>query len=420
MDSEHCGIIITNIGKLATFANSDAALSGEAMREPDIIENAAIAIRNDKIIAVGTIREILARFEAMEYIDALGALVTPGLIDAHTHPVFLDTRSEEFEMRLAGKTYEEILEAGGGIYNSANQLRAVNSDALKEPVRKRLSQMLEFGTTTVEAKSGYGLSRESEIASLEVLSKVKHFAHVDVVPTFLGAHVVPEEYAENREEYINLIVDMLPEIVQRNLAEFIDVFIEKSAFSAEEAKIICEAAKEVGLKIRLHTNQFNSIGGIQLAAEVGALTVDHLEVLDDDEIKILKKAGLMPVLLPGCSFFLGDERYPDARKLIDADLPVVLATDFNPGSSYILSLQFIMTLALLKMKMTPAEALAAMTVNAAYALDKGDKVGRIKPDYNADIVIWKVADIRDIPYSVAQNQVRIVVKDGRIAVDRTR
>ncbi|MCD4656000.1 MAG: imidazolonepropionase [Planctomycetes bacterium] len=416
MTDKHCGIIITNIGQLVTYNEADDILYGTAMNKLNIIENGAIAINNDEIVAVGTSREIIGNYQAHNYIDAREMLVTPGLIDCHTHPVFLKTRAEEFEMRLAGRNYEEILEAGGGIHNSAAALRSANPEFLRNLVKSRINLFLENGTTTLEAKTGYGLNKFSELMSLEILHKINGFSPVDIVSTFLGAHVVPAEFTDKREEYIKLIIEMLPEIAERKLAEYVDVFIEENAFTAEEATEICTEATKHGLKIRLHVNQFNNIGGIKTAAEVGSLTVEHLEVLNDDDIKIIKKKNLIPVLLPGCSFFLNDNRYPYARKLIDADLPVVIATDFNPGSSYIMSLPFIMSLSVLHMDMTPAEALTACTINAAYALERGDKIGKIKEGYKADIVIWKVPHYQELSYSIAQNQVNTVIKNGRIVV----
>jgi len=416
MTDKHCGIIITNIGQLVTYKDADDILRGNEMNKLNIVENGAIAINNDEIVAVGTSREIFGHYEANNYIDAREMLVTPGLIDCHTHPVFFKSRAEEFELRLAGRNYEEILEAGGGIHNSAEALRNANPELLKNLVKSRVEQFLNNGTTTLEAKTGYGLSKFSELMSLEILQKINEFSPVEIVSTFLGAHVIPAEYTNKREEYIKLIINMLPEIAEKKLAEYIDVFIEENAFTAEEANEICTKASKHGLKIRLHVNQFNNLGGIETAVDVGSLTVEHLEVLSGAEIKIIKENNLIPVLLPGCSFFLNDNRYPDARKLIDDDLPIVIATDYNPGSSYIMSLPFIMTLSVMHMNMTPAEALTACTVNAAYALDRGSKIGKIKEGYKADIVIWKVPHYRELSYSIAQNQVNTVIKNGRIVV----
>lgn len=389
---------------------------GKQMNQLEIIKNGGIAAAADEIIAVGKSVEIEGQTELAEsctVIDARGLVVTPGLIDPHTHPVFLMTREEEFEMRTRGKTYEEIAQAGGGIRASVRDLRTAPRELILKQTRARLDRLLAHGITTAEAKSGYGLSTESEIMQLEIIKKLNETHPIDLVPTFLGAHEIPDEYQKNREGYIKLLIEeMLPVVAFRQLAEYCDVFCEEHVYTIEESRQIQEAAKKLGLGLKFHADELKSTGGAELAASLGAVSADHLVYISDSGIKALVSSRTVATLLPGTSFSLRSKQYAPARKLIEAGAIVALATDCNPGSSYTESLPFITTLASLQMRLTAAEALSAITVNAACAIGRQDKLGRLEPGMQADMVIWNMQDYREMPYHYAVNLVSQVIKKG--------
>jgi imidazolonepropionase len=323
----------------------------------------------------------------------------PGFVDAHTHPVFAGTRAGEFEERSTGATYQEIAARGGGIQSTVNQTRAATMDDLVSAGRRYAAWFLRGGTTTVEAKSGYGLSLEDELKILRAIRKLDAETPLRYVPTFLGAHTVPKEYASRRDEYVSLVIDeMLPRVTQEKLAEFADVFCEANVFSTDESWKILSAARCHGLGLRMHADQLSLSGGAKLAAELGTITADHLEHTDAEGIAALKSAGVQPVLLPGSVYALGSSRYPPAREMIDAGLAVVVATDFNPGSSPTPSMPMILSLAAIHMKMTPAEAITAATINAAYSLNRGPQLGSLEPGKLADFVIHDCDDYRQLPY----------------------
>jgi len=412
-------LIIQNAHQLLTLhSDQKGPRTGKHMENLGIIEDGAVAISSDTIKAVGKTKEVLEQLKIdkqTKVIDAKGKVILPGFVDCHTHPVFANTREEEFEMRIKGKSYQEIAASGGGIKSSVKALRSKSKEELIQLALPRLDRMLSYGTTTIEAKSGYGLSLEDEIKMLEVIEKLSRIHPIDLIPTFLGAHEIPEEYKNKRKDYIKLITEkMIPEVAKRKLAVFCDIFCEKGVFDIEESREILTAAKKHGFKLKLHADQLSPLGGTKLAAELKAVSADHLEFIDDEGIQMMKQAGVIGVLLPGACFGLGIKEYPPARKMIDEGLPIALATDFNPGSSMTESMPIILSLACLMMKMTPAEAITASTINSAYAVDKSSEVGSIEKGKKADLVIWNVQNHKEIPCHYGVNLVDQVIKSGKI------
>jgi imidazolonepropionase len=395
--------IIKNIGQLVSWNSKKDKM--------EIKSDVEILINDDKI------EQIAPSIDNRDYekIDARNKLVTPGFVDPHTHPVFYNTREKEFEMRIKGKSYQEIAEAGGGILASARKLRDAPKNELTELVKNRLNEFFRFGTTTIEAKSGYGLSVESEIESLEILKDLKQSHPLDIKTTFLGAHEYPEAYREDHEGYINLIInEMIPRVAEKNLADYADVFCEEGVFSAKESRQVIEAAKKYGLGIRLHSDEFKPIGGTQLARDVNAISADHLTAITDEGIEALKEGNVIPIILPATTYFLGSDNYAPGRKMLEKGLPVALATDFNPGSSMTQSMPFVINVACLKVKLTPFEALQAATFNSARALEMEDKVGTLETGKQADIVLWNCDNYRGIPYFLAAQTVEKVLKKGKL------
>lgn len=397
---------ITNIGELATYASDFGGLTRT--------ENVELIIEKG---FVGEVGEHLP--SADKVVDAGGGLVTPGFVDPHTHPVFAFPRADEFDMRVAGKNYQQIAEAGGGIRASVKALREMTQEELLRLTQRRLKRFLASGTTTIEAKSGYGLSTESELKSLSVLSKAAGSVALDVVPTFLGAHDFPDEYADNRAGYVDLICDeMIPAVSEQGIAEFCDVFCEEGWFDADSSRRILETGAKHGLKPRLHADEFAQSGAAELAAEVSALSADHLMHVSDGGIRRMAEAGVVAVILPGTTFFLGKQTYAPARKLSDAGVDVALATDFNPGSCTIQSMPFILSLACLYLGMSVEEAFVAATHTAARSLGREKRVGSLEPGMEADFVIWDFNGLEGIPYRVAGNRVSSVFKAGEFVVRR--
>jgi imidazolonepropionase len=414
-------MLVYNIGRLLTMASPEPGpRSGPRMKDLGIIENAAVLIEGEMISRVGREKDLVKKVKLSSddsAIDARKRMVTPGLVDPHTHPVFFGTREDEFCMRLEGKSYLEIAEAGGGIRNSARRFQKAGKTEIKRQTRGVLKRLLKHGITTIEAKSGYGLSFESEIRSLELIREIDKRNPVDMVPTFLGAHEFPDEYRENREEYIRIIIEeMIPYVADNKLAEYCDIFCEEGVFDVDQSRRILTAAKEHGLKIRIHADEIRPTGGAELAAEIGAATADHLVAVSDEGIRTMAEAGVMPVLLPVTSFSLNTGKYAPARKMIEAGLPVCISTDCNPGSSYTESASFVISLACLQLKMTPEEALTAYTINPAYSLDRGHLCGSVEPGKLADLVIWDTSNYREIPYHVGVNLVKTVIKRGKRVV----
>jgi imidazolonepropionase len=419
-------LLITHAAQLVTLAGPPRARLGREMRELGIIEDGALVVRDGLIAAAGPSPEVepLAT-PAASRLDAGGRVVMPGFVDAHTHPVFAGTREDEYEMRAAGLSYKDIAVAGGGILSTVRRTRAATEQELFESASARAGWLLEHGTTTAEAKSGYGLTLEDEMKILRVIARLNRETPLELVPTFLGAHEIPEEYrgaggeGAGRDDYIKLITDqMLPRVAAEGLARYCDVFCESHVFTVDESRRVLARARELGLGVRFHAEQLSLSGGARLAAELGAASADHLEWVDERGIEALARAHVSAVLLPGAVFNLGLTRYPPARAMIDAGLAVVLATDFNPGSSPTPSMQMVLSIACTQMRMTPAEAVTAATVNAAYSLDCGARVGTLEPGKQADLVLYDCADYRQIPYFFGVNHAAVVIKRGRVLVDR--
>ena len=391
-------IILKNIGCLVT-ANADGVAS---------FENTSILIENGKIAAIG-------EGQSENAIDCGGKMVTCGFVDSHTHPVFLDNRDEEYAMRLAGATYEKIAEKGGGIVSSVEGVRNASEDELIDKVSQRMDRFIAGGTTTIEAKSGYGLDTESELKSLSVIHKVHKSHAIDLIPTFMGSHAFPQEFADDHDGYVNLICnEMIPAVAAQGIAVFNDVFCEEGYFTVAQSKRILEAGKKYGLKPRLHADEFVDSGAAELAGEVGAISADHLMAVSADGINALVENNVIATLLPGTTFFLGKSTYAPARELINSGITLSLATDFNPGSCYIQSMPFIMTLACMHLGMTVEESFQAATYHGAKALDLEDKIGSIKVGKSADLIIWGISSLLDIPYYVSNHPIRYVMKNGEI------
>ena len=391
-------IILKNIGCLVT-ANADGVAS---------FKNTSILIENGKIAAIGDRQSDNA-------IDCGGKMVTCGFVDSHTHPVFLDNRDEEYAMRLAGVTYEKIAEKGGGIVSSVEGVRNASEDELIDKVSQRMDRFIAGGTTTIEAKSGYGLDTESELKSLSVINKVHKSHAIDLIPTFMGGHAFPQEYSDDHDGYVNLICnEMIPAVAAQGIAVFNDVFCEEGYFTVAQSKRILETGKKFGLKPRLHADEFVDSGASELAGEVGAISADHLMAVSADGINALVENNVIATLLPGTTFFLGKSTYAPARELINSGMTLSLATDFNPGSCHIQSMPFIMTLACMHLGMTVEESFQAATYHGAKALELEEKIGSIEVGKSADLIIWGISSLLDIPYYVSNHPIRYVMKNGEI------
>ena len=387
-------------------------VSGKDMSVLPTIKNAFLLIENEIISDFGSM-EKLGITKADTIIDVTGKLILPTWCDSHTHLVFADTREEEFVNRINGLSYEQIAQKGGGILNSAKKLQNKPEDELYNDAALRLSNLIKTGTGAIEIKSGYGLTLESELKMLRVVKRLKENFPLPMKATFLGAHAIPNLFKEKREAYIKLIIDeMLPAIAAQKLADYIDVFCEKGYYSPEETNQILKAGLQYGLIPKIHVNQFNAIGGVKVGIDNNALSVDHLEVLTDEDLVYLRNSQTMPVSLPSCSFFLGIP-YTNARKIIDANLPMALASDYNPGSSPSGNMNFVVSLASIKMKMTPEEAINAATINGAYALGLSDTVGSISRGKFANFIITKpIKSYRFLPYSFTDNSIENVYIKG--------
>jgi len=410
-------LLVVNTSQLVTLAGPPRPRVGAELRDIGLIVQGAMLIMNGRIAGVGTRAEIEPSTKDAELVDAGGRLVTPGFVDAHTHLVFAGNRADEFEKRCAGVTYQEIAAQGGGIRSTVRKTRAATEDQLFEAATRHARWFLQGGTTTIEAKSGYGLTTADELKILRVIRRVGETTPLRTVPTFLGAHEIPDEYAGRADDYVSLAVEeMLPQVAEGKLADFCDIFCEAKVFNLDQARRVLSAAKSHGLGLRMHADQFTFFGASDLAAELGAKTCDHLEQTRPASISLLKTAGVQPVLLPGSVYAIGSHKYPDARAMIEAGLAVVLATDFNPGSSPTTSMRTVMSLACTQMKMTPAEALTSATVNAAYSLNRGDEVGSLEIGKVADFVIHDAEDCRELPYFFGDHQAASVFVSGQPVV----
>jgi imidazolonepropionase len=407
---------VIGASQLVTMAGPVRPRIGAEMRELAIIRDGAMLIRNGRVIQTGAQNEVELLIDSdCEVIDAGGRVVMPGFVDAHTHPVFAGNRADEFEMRAAGRSYQEIAASGGGIRSTVIKTRAAGEGELFAASKRYCEWFLRSGTTTVEAKSGYGLTLDDEMKMLRVIRRLGEETPLRFVPTFLGAHATPDEYKDNRSAYVDLIVnEMIPLVAREGLAQFCDVFCESGAFGVDESRRILQAARAYGMGLRVHADQFSRSGGSELAAELSAMTADHLEYASQSEISALKSAGVQPILLPASALMIGSHHYPDARAMIDEGLAAVLATDFNPGSSPTPSMLLVLTLASAQMKMSPAEAVTAATINAAYSLGLGDEVGSLEAGKRADFVIHDCADYRELGYFAGIDHPVAVYVEGRL------
>ncbi|UFJ39506.1 imidazolonepropionase [Brevibacillus humidisoli] len=408
---------IRHASQLVTLAGSSREpLTGKRMEQLSIIEDGSVWLEDGLIRHVGTDQEVATacreRMQDADIIDASGKVVTPGLVDPHTHLVFAGSREDEFDLRLKGATYMEIMNRGGGIHATTSATRQASHETLYRESKKRLDQFLLHGVTTVEAKSGYGLSLENELKQLEVAAELNKSHPIDIVSTFMGAHAVPQDYKEDPDRFVDYVIDvMIPEVAQRKLAEFNDVFCERGVFTPEQSRRILEAGRKHGLLPKIHADEIEPYEGAELAAEIGAVSADHLLRASDKGIAMMAESGVIAVLLPGTAFFLMAES-ANGRKMIDAGVPVALSTDCNPGSSPTVSLPLIMNLGCLKMGMTPAEVLVATTINAAHAIRRGHEVGSIEVNKKADITIFDVPNYMQLQYRYGVNHTDTVIKAG--------
>jgi imidazolonepropionase len=416
--------IIYNAGQLVTCASNGNAKKSAAMRELGIIENGAVAIKNGRFIGVGKTDEILDQFESKKMIDAAGNVVLPGFVECHTHIVYGGNRLNEFELRIKGASYLEIMEAGGGIVSTMRDTRNATVEELANTSRKRLDQILALGVTTCEVKTGYGLDTETELKMLRVIAELDKSHPIDLVPTFLAAHAFPPEYKDKRDEYVTLVCEeMIPQAAQwfssshfakNKTPFFIDVFCEKNAFSLEQTKLVLETGKRYGMKLKAHVDEFTNLGGARFAIENHAVSIDHLDAISDEEITLLAASETIGVITPTVNFNFGSTEFADGRKMMDAGCAIALSTDFNPGSAPCPSLPNAMAIACRYQKLSPAEALNAATVNAAFAIALGHKIGSIETGKNADLIILDISDYRQLAYEFGGNLIGKVIKQGRI------
>jgi imidazolonepropionase len=434
-DTRRSGLLIENAASIATLAGGLRA--GSSQGDAAVLDGGALAVAawDGRIIAAGPAedvhRQIVAAghdLDSFDRIDAAGGLVTPGLIDAHTHLVFAGTREAEWQMRARGAGYLEVLAAGGGILSTVDATRAATGPELLAGARRRLDEMLACGTTTAEAKSGYGLELATELRQLDVVGRLDMEGPIQLVPTYLGAHAVPPEYRDvpnGTDAYIAHIVrDHLPLVAGQGIARFCDVFCEAGVFNSGQAARVLSAAEHYGLKFRIHADELAPSGGAELAAELGCVSADHLAAPSDAGVAALARSAdegypVVATLLPATSWFLGKHHFAPARRFIEAGVPVALATDLNPGTSPTVSLPLVMSIACLEMGLTPTEALAAVTINAAHSLALGDEIGSIEPGKQADLVVWDVPSLEQLPYWLGTRPARVVIKRGRVVLERS-
>ena len=412
-------IIIKNASQLVTCSGFKAK-QGKAMSDLHVIDDGAVVIEDGIITAVGKTGEVLTKFEetGSKTIDATGKAVLPGFVDSHTHFVFAGYRAEEFSWRLRGESYMEIMNRGGGIASTVRATREASREDLIESGKKRLDTMLSFGVTTVEGKSGYGLDEKTEIKQLEVMEELDNIHPVDIVKTFLGAHAIPEDFKGREDKFIDYMTDnVMPQVANKNLAEFCDVFCEKGVFSLEQSKRLLLKAKELGFKLKIHADEISPLGGAELAADLGAVSADHLLHTSDKGIAEMAKRGIVATLLPGTAFGLR-EPYARGRYIIDQGCTVALATDFNPGSCFSESIPLIFILATLYMDITIEEAVTALTINGAAAIDRADRIGSIDVGKAGDVIILEFPSYKYIPYHIGVSCVEKVIKNGNLVFDK--
>lgn len=417
-------LIIKNIGQLVTCASGGKAKKGAEMQDAGIIENGAMAIEDGEIIGVGKNDEILKEFESEKIFDAEQRVVTPGFVECHTHIVFAGDRINEFELRIKGASYMEIMEAGGGIVSTVEKTRKAGLDQLISESKKRLDQLLKLGVTTCEVKTGYGLDTETELKMLEAIFELDKIHVIDLIPTFLPAHAFPKEFKENPDKYVDLICEeMLPKaktVISCQLSVisyFADVFCEKNAFNLEQSRKVLETAKSLGFKLKAHVDEFTNLGCARFAIENGATSIDHLDAISDEEIELLAKSETIGVVTPTVNFNFGSTEFADARKMIDAGCAIAVSTDFNPGSAPCPSIPNAMAIACRYQKLLPSEALNAATINAAFAVGLGEKVGSIEIGKFADLLILDAKDYRKLSYEFGGNCIEKVFKKGKIVYE---
>lgn len=407
--------IVINANQLITVAGGNRPRVGKNMSNLGIIENGAFAVKDGLIVAVDTTDNILEHFKSSEIIDAKNRVVMPGFVDPHTHPIFVHTRENEFEMRVEGKSYVDISQAGGGIRSTIATTKDAPQALLFNLAQQRIRKMISCGTTTIEAKSGYGLTTESELRQLKVISMLQESEKIDIVPTFMGAHEFPVEYKDDHQGYIDILTkEMIPAVAESGLAEYCDIFTEEHVYSIAQSREVLNCAKEHGMKLKMHADEIKAIGGAELAAELGCVSADHLGAASVEGMKAMAKQGVIATLLPATIFSLGMTSYANARKMIELNIPVALATDYNPGSCNCDSMQFVITLACLKMRMTPAEAIVASTINAAHAIGMASKVGSLIVGKYADFLITDMPSYQYLPYHFGSNNVKEVYKKGEL------
>jgi imidazolonepropionase len=417
-------LIVHSAAQLVTCASPDGPRRGAAMDDAGAVADGAVAIQGGRIVAVGSSEDVLARYVAEDELDATGCVVCPGFVDPHTHVAYAGDRADEFERRIRGETYQQIAAAGGGILSTVRATRAAAVPSIVEQSLARLDEMLNLGTTTVEVKTGYGLDAASEMKLLRAIDRLDRTGPFELVPTFMAAHAVPPEFAGRADAYVELVVEeLLPAALAWYEASgfkadgrpmFVDVFCEHHAFSLEQARRVLEAGRAAGLPLKAHVDQFTELGGLALALELGATSVDHLDVTGADGVRALAAAAAVGVVIPTASFNLGSARYADARSMIDAGAAVALTTDINPGSSPCPSMPLAMAIACRYQKLTPAEALAAATINAAHAIGLGDRLGSLEPGKQADLLVLDVPDYRHLAYRFGGNPVAQVIKKGSV------
>ena len=411
-------LIIKNIGKLVTMRGKSSPRVGEEMNNLEILENAYVAIENRKFVDIGIdegYEELISKYTRIE--NANGLLVTPGLIDAHTHLVHGGSRENEFSKKLSGVPYIEVLKQGGGILSTVRSTKEATFESLYTKAKKSLDRMLEFGVTTIESKSGYGLELDTELKQLKVAKELDKDHPVDLVHTFLGAHAIPVEYKDNHKKFIDILVEeMMPKVKELGLAEFCDVFCEDGVFSIEESEYILSKAKELGYKLKVHADEIVSLGGAELSAKLGCTSSDHLMAASEEGMKQMAQSGVIANILPGTSFNLNKD-YADVRKMIELNVPVSLSSDYNPGSCPSENLQFIMQLGCLGLKMTPNEVLSAVTINAAHAIDRQNEIGSIEVGKKADLAIFDAPNVEYLMYHFGINHIDRVYKEGQLVVD---
>ena len=403
--------LIINIKELIQIRDRNISfLSAKEMDTLPSINNAYLLIENGKISEFGKMSEI-SKIDNVETIDAKNKIVLPCWCDSHTHSVYTGNRSDEYLQRIKGVSYQEIANNGGGILKSSRQINSISEDELFFESKNRIEKLIKYGTGSLEIKTGYGLSYDGELKMLKVIKRLKESLPIQIKSTFLGAHAIPKNY--KKEEYFRLVLDeMLPDFAKDELIDFVDIFCEKNYFSTEDTKILCNKASELGIASKIHVNQFNSIGGVKVAVDCGALSVDHLEVINKSDINVLKQSKTIPVLLPGCSFFLGIE-YADAKTLLSNEIPFAIASDYNPGSSPSGNMNFILSLACNKLKLTTEQAINAATINGAYAMGLSHKTGSITKGKIANIIITsEIESINDLPYFYGDNLVDKILING--------